>query len=72
MPPDLLSQLEAMGPAACPYCAAYPSVPCVFHRGRCCCARVCGDDGDVDGPGTCKGLPAPPLAPLIEVVLVPR
>lgn len=38
----------------------------------CGCASRCGDDGDTDGPGTCKGLPQPPRAPLVEIVLVPR
>lgn len=23
----------------------------------CGCSATCGDDGDIDGPGTCKGLP---------------
>lgn len=38
----------------------------------CGCERTCGDDGDVDGPGTCKGLPAPRPTPLVEIVLVDR
>lgn len=37
----------------------------------CGCVESCGDDGDIDGPGTCKGLPAH-RPPLLEVVLVPR
>jgi hypothetical protein len=38
----------------------------------CACRSRCGDDGDTEGPGVCKGLPRPPRAPLIEIVLVPR
>jgi hypothetical protein len=38
----------------------------------CACKSWCGDDGDVDGPGVCKGLPRQPEPPLIEIVLVPR
>jgi hypothetical protein len=38
----------------------------------CGCSARCGDDGDIDGPGVCKGLPLPPKQPLIEVVLVKR
>lgn len=38
----------------------------------CGCVTTCGDDGDIDGPGTCKGLPLPPLDPLVKVVMVPR
>lgn len=38
----------------------------------CGCASRCGDDGDIDGPGTCKGLPSMPEPPLVELVLVPR
>jgi hypothetical protein len=40
--------------------------------GRCGCASYCGDDGDTEGPGVCKGLPRPPAPPLVEVILVPR
>lgn len=40
-------------------------------RRQCGCRAACGDDGDADGPGVCKGLPRPP-APLVEVVLVRR
>jgi hypothetical protein len=39
---------------------------------KCGCVKTCGDDGDVDGPGVCKGLPMPPKPPLVEVVLVRR
>jgi hypothetical protein len=36
----------------------------------CCgCESRCGDDGDIDGPGTCKGLPRRPGPPLLEIVL---
>ena len=38
---------------------------------RCGCAVTCGDDGDVDGPGVCKGLPVK-REPLVEIVLVHR
>lgn len=38
----------------------------------CRCRDKCGDDGDVDGPGMCKGLPRMPEPPLVEIVLVPR
>jgi hypothetical protein len=38
----------------------------------CGCVRRCGDDGDIDGPGTCKGLPLPPQPPPVEVVLLLR
>ena len=37
----------------------------------CGCLRLCGDDGGIDGPGTCKGLPRP-KTPLVEIVLVPK
>jgi hypothetical protein len=37
----------------------------------CGCLIRCGDDGDTDGPGVCKGLPAL-RKPLVEIVLVPR
>jgi hypothetical protein len=45
-----------------------------LHRemAPCGCAERCGDDGDTDGPGVCKGLPLPPKPPLVEIVLVPR
>lgn len=48
--------------------------PCEHKRSRmsCGCSRFCGDDGDVDGPGICKGLNRPPDPPLVEIVLVPR
>jgi hypothetical protein len=39
---------------------------------NCGCARLCGDDGDIDGPGVCKGLPYPPEPPLVEIVVVRR
>jgi hypothetical protein len=39
---------------------------------RCGCRETCGDDGGIDGPGTCKGLPRAPEPPLVEVVMVPR
>lgn len=38
----------------------------------CGCRSRCGDDGDTEGPGTCKGLPDPPKPPLVEVVLHPQ
>lgn len=38
----------------------------------CGCKARCGDDGDIDGPGTCKGLALPPRKPLVEIILVPR
>ena len=28
-----------------------------YQRAFCGCKSTCGDDMDVDGPGTCKGLP---------------
>lgn len=37
----------------------------------CGCQEKCGDDGDVDGPGVCKGLPIE-KKPLVEIVVVPR
>lgn len=39
---------------------------------KCKCQHICGDDGDIDGPGICKGLPPPPLEPVVKVVLVHR
>lgn len=36
----------------------------------CNCRAACGDAPDEEG--TCKGLPRAPVAPLVEVVLVPR
>lgn len=72
VPDDVQSQLKARGASACPYCGAWPSIPCVVHRTPCGCDKVCGDDGDADGPGTCKGLPTPRREPLVEIVLVPR
>jgi hypothetical protein len=38
----------------------------------CGCSQRCGDDGDIDGPGTCKGLPQPPLEPLVVIRLIHR
>lgn len=38
----------------------------------CGCSEKCGDDGDHEGPGVCRGLPLPPRPPLVEIVLVPR
>ncbi len=38
----------------------------------CGCDKKCGDDGGIDGPGTCRGLPVTPREPLVEIVLVPR
>lgn len=38
----------------------------------CNCVSYCGDDGDIDGPGTCKDLPCEPRNPGIEIVLVRR
>jgi hypothetical protein len=38
----------------------------------CKCRVHCGDDGDSEGPGTCKGLPLAKKPPLVEIVLVPR
>lgn len=38
----------------------------------CRCVRYCGDDGDTEGPGTCKQLPHRPRPPLVEIVLVHR
>lgn len=37
----------------------------------CGCVHACGDDGDIDGPGTCKGLPIL-REPLVELVVVRR
>jgi hypothetical protein len=37
----------------------------------CGCKTWCGDDGDTEGPGVCKGLPVK-REPLVELVLVPR
>lgn len=39
---------------------------------RCRCLHHCGDDGDTDGPGICKGLPIPPRPPLLEIRVVHR
>ncbi len=39
---------------------------------RCGCERECGDDGDIDGPGVCRGLPRPKTQPLVEFVLIHR
>jgi hypothetical protein len=38
---------------------------------RCGCREFCGDDGDIDGPGTCAGLPIY-HEPLVEIVVVRR
>lgn len=38
----------------------------------CNCAMRCGDDGDAEGPGVCKGLPRQPEPPLVTIVMVPR
>lgn len=47
--------------------------PELVHVSRLCgCQSECGDDGDIDGPGTCKGLPAPPREPLVKLVLIDR
>lgn len=43
---------------------AWPADPCG-------CRRTCGDDGDIDGPGTCKGLP-PTREPSVEFVVKSR
>jgi hypothetical protein len=40
--------------------------------GLCGCHVHCGDDGDINGPGVCKGLSPIPTPPLVQVVLVPR
>lgn len=45
--------------------ASSPPAPCD-------CRDRCGDDGNNEGDGVCKGLPAPPREPLVEVVMVPR
>lgn len=37
----------------------------------CACQSHCGDDGAIDGPGLCMGLP-PYRPPLVEIVMVPR
>lgn len=37
----------------------------------CNCSKSCGDDGDIDGPGTCRGLPIK-REPLVEIILVPK
>ena len=38
----------------------------------CGCSIYCGDDGNIDGPEVCKGLPREPEPPLVEVVLRDR
>ncbi len=38
----------------------------------CGCREKCGDDGDTEGPGTCKGLSRMPEPPLIEFYVVHR
>jgi hypothetical protein len=38
----------------------------------CGCARLCGDDDEIDGPGTCKGLPPMPDPPPVGIVVVRR
>lgn len=49
-----------------------PKTPAAVRIGDYCgCARTCGDDGDIDGPGVCKGLPVC-RPPIVEVVLVDR
>lgn len=42
------------------------------YHDPCGCSVRCGDDGDTEGPGVCKGLPRMPEPPLMEIVLVPR
>jgi hypothetical protein len=37
----------------------------------CRCVEFCGDDGDIDGDGRCKGKPIE-REPLVEIVLVHR
>lgn len=34
VPDDIVSQLQALGPKDCPYCAVDPANPCFIHRGR--------------------------------------
>lgn len=43
-----------------------------FAHQNCGCEWNCGDDGDIDGHGICKGLPPIHVAPLVEIILVPR
>jgi len=54
-----------------PWCAkCYDDDP--LTPAPCACREKCGDDGDTEGPGICKGLPMPPRVPLVEVVLIRR
>jgi hypothetical protein len=41
-------------------------------EGPCGCDRYCGDDGDTEGPGVCKGLPRQPQPPLVKFFVVHR
>jgi hypothetical protein len=41
------------------------------YSAPCACVATCGDDGDIDGDGTCKGLPIV-REPLVEIVVVRR
>lgn len=38
----------------------------------CGCLTYCGDDDNIDGPGTCKSLPRQPMPPLIQFITVRR
>jgi hypothetical protein len=40
--------------------------------GLCDCTSWCGDDGDIDGDGICKGLRRRPDPPPVEIVVVRR
>ena len=40
--------------------------------GLCRCEKTCGDDPNEDDGSICKGLPPPPVRPLVEVVLIDR
>jgi hypothetical protein len=47
----------------CPHCGTIVT---------CGCERLCGDDGDIDGSGPCKGLPRMPDPPPVGIVVVRR
>lgn len=63
---------SGLGPVIAAYVDALPADTGSERSPRCGCSETCGDDGDIDGPGTCKGLPRAPEPPLVEVVMVPR
>jgi hypothetical protein len=79
---------RAMFEADCPGCEGlWPHIGSTAERYRtmaraalphasapdpCGCSVLCGDDGDIDGPGTCRGLPPMPEPPSVVLTTVRR